>query len=298
MSHKIAGRFSAAIFSFLALFIAISSFPAAAALPDERAIAAKPPQSFAMWQPDKPSAKPLPLIIYSHGLGGCSREALYLTAALAKHGYIVVAPNHRDSSCGGKGTPADAMEFFSHPEMWNDQSYRHRDMDIRELIDSLKADPQWSKRIDWSKIGIVGQSLGGYTALSLAGAWPQWKTEGVKAVLALAPYTAPLVQKGKLGALDVPVMYQTAKADKDITAAVQKQDGAFDKTSGPAWLVEYGNADPEGFVDGKKAALHPEQRAQTRQDVVYYSEWFFDHTLKGETGKPEKRPEIADFRAK
>ena len=41
---------------------------------------------------------------------------------------------------------------------------------------------------DWKRCGLVGHSLGGYTLLGLGGAWPSWRFDGIKAVLALSPY--------------------------------------------------------------------------------------------------------------
>ncbi|HTK84368.1 MAG TPA: hypothetical protein VL625_04715 [Patescibacteria group bacterium] len=41
-----------------------------------------------------------PLVVFSHGYHGCGPQSKFLTEGLAKHGYVVVAPNHEDASCG------------------------------------------------------------------------------------------------------------------------------------------------------------------------------------------------------
>src|SRR3989344_1901647 len=45
---------------------------------------------------------PFPLVIFSHGYGGCGVQSIYFTEELARHGYIVAAPDHNDSLCSSK----------------------------------------------------------------------------------------------------------------------------------------------------------------------------------------------------
>ncbi|MBY0428592.1 MAG: hypothetical protein K2Q32_05175, partial [Alphaproteobacteria bacterium] len=42
-----------------------------------------------------------PLVIFSHGFGGCAENIKYLAQALAEEGYWVAAMNHKDAGCGG-----------------------------------------------------------------------------------------------------------------------------------------------------------------------------------------------------
>src|ERR1700679_645490 len=41
----------------------------------------------------------VPLILFSHGFGGCAQQSRTLTQALADAGYAVLAPNHKDKGC-------------------------------------------------------------------------------------------------------------------------------------------------------------------------------------------------------
>jgi len=41
----------------------------------------------------------MPLVLFSHGFGGCAQQSGDLTQALADHGYAVLAPNHKDHAC-------------------------------------------------------------------------------------------------------------------------------------------------------------------------------------------------------
>src|SRR5262245_23262766 len=47
-----------------------------------------------------------PLVAFSHGFSGCGIQIVYLTEELARRGYIVAAPDHKDALCSvtGKGS--------------------------------------------------------------------------------------------------------------------------------------------------------------------------------------------------
>jgi predicted dienelactone hydrolase len=99
--------------------------------------------------------------------------------AIADAGYLVVAPDHRDATCGSLArwfTPAEAP--FGHPEQWTPDAYRDRHDDIVRLIAALHIDRDFGSRIDWSRLALAGHSLGGYTVMGLGGAWPQWAHPG------------------------------------------------------------------------------------------------------------------------
>ncbi|MBA2588987.1 MAG: hypothetical protein H0U98_10220 [Alphaproteobacteria bacterium] len=51
------------------------------------------PRGFALHHHD------VPLILFSHGFGGCAQQSRTLTQALADAGYAVLAPNHQDKGC-------------------------------------------------------------------------------------------------------------------------------------------------------------------------------------------------------
>src|SRR5262245_15676254 len=53
-----------------------------------------------VWSPHGATTTKQPVIIFSHGFGGCATQSRFLTEALAERGYWVFAPNHKDASCG------------------------------------------------------------------------------------------------------------------------------------------------------------------------------------------------------
>lgn len=243
--------------------------------------------NIAYWLPEKTDT-PSPLIIFSHGFHGCKTQSVFLMQALADDGYIVVAPDHKDASCNG-GRLQRVEEGFGHAGKWTDQTYLDRHDDIIALYDGLKRDKDFSAMIDWDCVGLAGHSLGGYTVLGLAGAWPSWKMPGIRAVLALSPYTAPYADHGDLAHLSVPVMYQGGTRDFGITPKLKKPSGTYDQTSGPAFFVEFDKTGHFGWTDLQKGA---------QENVIRYSLWFFDATLRGGDSAPPQAEGVTDFKSK
>jgi predicted dienelactone hydrolase len=113
----------------------------------------------AMGAPMQAQPAKLPLIVVSHGTGGSAAGMAWLAETLAANGYLVAAVNHHGNT-GFEGSAR--LEGFI---VWWD-----RPRDVSVLIDRLLADPRFGPRIDASRIGVAGFSIGGYTALATVGA--------------------------------------------------------------------------------------------------------------------------------
>lgn len=112
----------------------------------------------APWAPGPPR----PLVMLSHGFGGSARQMTWLGTALARHGYVAAALDHP----GSNGLEPMTPEGVYAP--WE------RAADIRHAIDGLLGHPRLAGRIDARRIGVAGFSLGGWTAMLLAGARPDF----------------------------------------------------------------------------------------------------------------------------
>jgi predicted dienelactone hydrolase len=187
----------------------------------------------AVWPP-KVGAGPYPLALFSHGVGGCKTQSTYLMQALAEHGILVVAPDHTDKGarCPEEmPTPEEVMQKL--PGLHEDR----RD-DFQKLRESIPTDPALSGwPIDPDRVVLIGHSLGGYTVLGLAGAWPSWKMARIAAVVALTPYAQPFLTNGAVESISVPVLLQSG--GKDLPTLEESQERVFAKLTGPACKVVY-----------------------------------------------------------
>ena len=102
-----------------------------------------------------PSSKH-PLILLSHGTGGNRISQMWLATELVGNGYIVAAVNHFGNTLDNK-IPENFVKVWDRP------------LDFSFLITHLLNDSTWAPLIDTTKIGMAGFSLGGYTAIGLAG---------------------------------------------------------------------------------------------------------------------------------
>src|ERR1700692_612472 len=142
-----------------------------------------------------------PVIIFSHGAGGSDTCCESLTHHWATYGYITLQPIHDDSvvqrrSGGDENAqfPQEVREALKNPALWEG-----RPRDISFLLDSL---PGLQKRvaglngkIDTSRIGVAGHSMGASHAEAIGGALvdlpghpgQNFSDPRAKAILCLSP---------------------------------------------------------------------------------------------------------------
>lgn len=106
-----------------------------------------------------PSRGRLPLILVSHGTGGSTAQMSWLADALAAQGFIVAGVNHHGN------TAAEPRTLVAGFALWWERA-----RDVSALLDRLLADPRFGPHIDAERIGVAGFSLGGFTAMLVAGA--------------------------------------------------------------------------------------------------------------------------------
>ena len=95
------------------------------------------------------------LVVLSHGYGGNIGNQAWLAVALARRGYVVAAVNHPGTTSRDRTPEIGAR-------LWE------RSHDLSRLIDQVTGDPALGVIAD--KVGVVGHSLGGWTAIAIAGA--------------------------------------------------------------------------------------------------------------------------------
>ncbi|MCU0565683.1 MAG: alpha/beta hydrolase [Oculatellaceae cyanobacterium Prado106] len=188
----------------------------------------------------------VPLIVISHGLGSDRTTYAYLAEQLASYGFAVAVPEHPGSS----SQQIQALISGVASEVAEPQEFVNRPLDVKFLLNTLalldQSDPDFAGRIDLQNVGILGQSLGGYTALALAGAkinlpqltqdctnseslnlslllqcralelpqpLPELKDDRIKAVIAINMIGGSLLGKSDLSQVQLPVMIISGTAD-------------------------------------------------------------------------------------
>jgi dienelactone hydrolase len=107
----------------------------------------------------------LPVIVFSHGLGGSKDAYQPLASYWAEHGYVVVQPSHADA--GVLGQPGAIANLSKYTTNWQE-----RPQEIKMLIDALSKLDQTAElrgRLDLSRIGMGGHSFGAHTTQLVAG---------------------------------------------------------------------------------------------------------------------------------
>lgn len=113
---------------------------------------------------------PAPVVVLTHGFGANRENYAYYAEHLTSHGFAVAAPEHIGSNLQYR------QEFLAGelPDLLSPVEYLSRSYDISNTLDDLEelvaSQPEWAARLDLENVGVFGNSLGGSTALSVAGA--------------------------------------------------------------------------------------------------------------------------------
>jgi alpha-beta hydrolase superfamily lysophospholipase len=253
----------------------------------------------------------------SHGYGAWSTHYSNLGEHLASMGYIVASIDHADQVASG--VPSLLLSFAN--------VLSDRAQDQRQILEQIKVRAQSAKdgflrAADVQNVGLIGYSMGGYGALSTAGAPYDYTSEtfarlpeqskkamqtsagklaAVKAVVAIAPWGgAPDARAWNAQGL--------AKMDKPLLIIAGNQDDVVNFKDGISWLFSNlkssnrhmlvyrearhnvaGNAFDTKTIDDF-ATLEFLREPVWRTDRInainqHFVTAFFDMELKGDTSK-------------
>jgi predicted dienelactone hydrolase len=213
------------------------------------------------------AAHPAPLVVIAPGLNTDMNALLYVGRNLASHGYAVAALNFPFTSANAIKAAIEGTGTIPPPNAWYSQP-----LSVSDLIDQMQ--DRWGSRVNTKEVGVLGQSLGGYTATALAGAELDWEhlVEGcaalndpnkvvlnpavvwqcdapdqvvkrisfrdprVKAAVAVNPVTNPIFSPSSLQAIAAPVL--VVSGTKDVFAPpVSQQLIPFSSISYPGSLL-------------------------------------------------------------
>jgi predicted dienelactone hydrolase len=230
---------------------------------------------------DAPAAKGrYPLVVLSHGSGSRVQAMGWLATALAKAGFVVAGPNHPGTT-SGYSLPAET------PKLWQ------RTQDLSRVIDKLTTDPQWQGVVDPDKVGVAGFSLGGATAMEIAGArakletyarycdsYTKWDCAWFASGVGYLNDARVTVDKVDLRSIDKD-LFEQSNLDRRIKTAVLIDPGlapAYDEQSLkeiaiPMAFINLGNPDviPTAVLADRLASLTPQGTYAAIKDANHFS---------------------------
>jgi predicted dienelactone hydrolase len=176
----------------------------------------------AMNAPLAASSLPLSLVVISHGTGGSPLVYRELAAYLVRAGFVVALPEHPGNKRYDDGLARTAANLENRP--------RH----IRLTIDAAFADDALGAQLARDGVAVIGHSMGGYTALAIAGgrptSFPKECADArahpvavvpdprVRRLVLLAPATVWFQAPGALADVDLPILMRTAEHDAHTPA--------------------------------------------------------------------------------
>jgi predicted dienelactone hydrolase len=176
---------------------------------------------YKIYYPDIQTDKPLPTIIWSHGLGGTQDGSGFIARFLASHGYIHINIGHEgtnDSLWRGKdGHPWDNIRNAKIP--W--ATVRDRYLDVPFIVDQIDT-LDIPVTTDYNQLGISGHSFGALTTQIISGQLTgnpepeDFSDHRFKCALAYSPVPnirIPLPAEQVYSAIQLPMMHLSGSED-------------------------------------------------------------------------------------
>ena len=209
-----------------------------------------------------------PVIVVSNGLGAKRDRFRELAQHLASYGFAVVIPDH-------PGSDRQRQKAFLkglYKENFDATDFIDRPLDISYILDELEVlnQNEFNNRLNLEQVGIFGYSIGGTTALSLAGAEIDFeylasqcnepldllnisilyqcralelsrqrslKDERIKAAFMFVPFGNSLFSEAELAKVSIPMMWQVVDRDF-LTSLLTEQVPLFNNlTNSDSYLV-------------------------------------------------------------
>ncbi|GAC1426024.1 MAG: hypothetical protein NVS1B13_08540 [Flavisolibacter sp.] len=157
-----------------------------------------------------------PLIIFSHGSGSMPLLFRTLGQYLARYGFVIGMPEHPGNNRNDNSLADTVDNLINCPTH------------LQTAINWLLHTSEFKSFLIPDTVSLIGHSMGGYSALALAGGKPTpLPQEGVsvrtlilainppvKSIVLLAPATVWFREEGALSDVDIPILMYTGALDK------------------------------------------------------------------------------------
>lgn len=230
----------------------------------------------------------LPVILFSHGLGGTRNNYRYIGEQWAANGYISVHLQHigsDDSIWRGSSRPMDALRKAA-----NGQNAMARPLDVKFVIDQLdrlNRNGDWKNCFDLSRIGISGHSFGGQTSFLCGGQKMARQSFADPRIKAMIPMSPAVPEFGDLDAayadVTIPTFVMTGTLDDSPIGGTKVADRRKPFDHLPAgttgYLLIFNGGDHMVF-SGRARAVEKATDAAFQQFIRTSSTAFWDAYLK------------------
>jgi predicted dienelactone hydrolase len=156
---------------------------------------------------------PLPVVVFSHGIGENRDSYAWLGKALAQRGYLAVHLTHA-------GTDRAVLERgYRHlyRAVKQKENWVNRPLDVSFVLDRLAELPV----ADLERVAVVGHSAGAFTAFAVAGVrtagGETLRDERVKVIVPMSmPRLDGVIPPDGYDAIDIPVLNMTGTCDTSL----------------------------------------------------------------------------------
>ncbi len=248
---------------------------------------------------------PLPIIVYSHGYSGCSHSSVFLAESLARSGFIVIAPDHTDDlkACSlredfvrERGYTVKLLKkairlsrALSSGE-YDTGHFKYRYMEVSAAVDWIidtGGDPAspFYRLVDSERIGIVGHSLGAYSALAVSGVIDIAHDPRITAVVAMSGPGDRVFTCDKMAEVKIPAMLMYGGNERG-----RKEGGLelqFRCLSEPKFLLVISGADHLTFAESVLRYRNKRDEEKRHDVIVKYVDAFFEYFINGEEAAKE-----------
>jgi predicted dienelactone hydrolase len=236
----------------------------------------------------------MPVILFSHGLGGNRYGPAFLERRWRARGYVTVFLQHpgSDDTVWREAPPGERMSALRAAGTLG--QLVHRMHDVVAVLDALTTGPEGDKqrgladRMDLNRIGIAGHSFGAYTAQAVAGQWVApsipgtWPDPRIKAALMLSP-GAPqrIAAQEAFGQVAIPWMVMTGTHDSSLVGPATDRLAVFPALPpGRKYELVLDGAEHSAFADAPMPGDQLPRNPNHQKAILALSTAFWDSTLK------------------
>lgn len=245
---------------------------------------------------DATPTRPMPLVVFSHGIGGSREGYAYLGKNWAAQGFASLHVQHAGSdNTLWSGSPLTLVARMQ--DAAQESEALNRVKDLRFALDVLLADGRFSDQLDRHRIVAAGHSYGANTVLLAAGAqverdgsFVRLRDERIQAAIIISapPFHGEQSPQRIVEAIGIPTLHITATGDKiaipGYTSTHEDRIRLFEQTgSRHKTLVVFRDGSHSMFTDRLHTGgslLNPKVKAATLDLTLAF--------LQAETGEQPK----------